>query len=105
MNKERILIAAIWKKEYLSKPPFSSLPVNITTGIVFKNFRHEDVILDIMHHCNQNVTEDDKGYVFGFLTSYNRFVDRKEAMLIAKNAKQLLPDVKKYDQLYSENLY
>ena len=40
----------------------------------------------------------------GFLTSKGRFVDRKEAKIIAKNANQLLRD-SIFENLISEDIY
>jgi len=41
----------------------------------------------------------------GFLTSNNRFVNRKEAFLIAKNANQIEESKHKKELLFSEYLY
>jgi len=40
----------------------------------------------------------------GFITSKNRFVDRKEALIIAQNNNQVIGDIIGYN-LYNENLY
>ena len=41
----------------------------------------------------------------GFLTTKNRFVDRKEAMNIARNEGQIISEFGNGIELYSENLY
>ena len=41
----------------------------------------------------------------GFITSECQFVDRVEALQIAKDASQLLPHIEVEEQLYSENLW
>lgn len=73
-------------------------------------FRHGDVFsqtgLLVKHRIELGVTEEEQG----FLTSKNRFVDRREAAEIALAQDQFANDeekdeVTKSHYLYSENLY
>lgn len=43
--------------------------------------------------------------VQGFITDIGTFVDRKEALIIATNAGQILPGKGTFNQLYSEDLW
>jgi hypothetical protein len=94
----RILCAAIHLK---SAPTSRSLPSNVTTGMVIAGRRHSDcfaVAIAANFDCD--------GYVDGFITASNRFVDRVEAFEIAKNAGQLLSHVDQDGKLLiSEDLY
>ena len=84
-------------------------PFNIKTGIVACGLRHHNCfyILYMMHQRRFLFwTWYDLSYkkkcIQGFLTSKNRFVDRKEATSIAYNAKQVATHETK---LYSEDLW
>lgn len=77
-------------------------PYNITDGIVLCGWRHSCIIaqMNSMTGLKQYETTE----VQGFLTSKNRFVDRKEAMLIAKEAGQVSNSLTS-KVLYSEDIY
>lgn len=104
--REYILCSAIHYddgKEYIHQPR------NIATGFVICGRRHHNIINTLAQVFGRE-TKDRTGQ--GFLTNTDRFVDRKEAYIIAKNANQL--NNKLHDQsnpqlisedLYSENLY
>jgi hypothetical protein len=95
---DRILCAAIHLK---AAPTSRSLPSNITTGIVIAGRRHSDCFA-----VSIAANFDCDGYVDGFITASNRFVDRAEAFEIAKNARQLLSHVDQDGKLLiSEDLY
>lgn len=98
---EYILCAAIHfddGKEYLYQP------INIKTGLVFCAHRHAVIFQQIGgtvgERQNLGIYEKEQG----FLTNLNRFVDRKEAMQIAKEAGQV-PMNQSFDKLFSEDLY
>jgi hypothetical protein len=106
-KKEYILCSAVWYKELELKFNFSSnvLPVNCDKGLVFCGFRHVHCIRTMSSITGKrSVTAEVGHYVQGFLTSENRFVDRKEGLQIAKNSKQIIH--KNFlNQLFSEDLW
>jgi hypothetical protein len=76
-------------------------------GQIISGFRHNDCN-DIIRSINPNYKPDRKNQ--GFLTSMNRFVDRKEAWRIAVANKQIkygliASDNGEDSSLVSENLY
>ncbi len=79
-------------------------------GIIVSGYRHgdcADVLKDLLsEHIGFVDTPERKDQ--GFLTSHNRFVDRKEAFVIAKANNQIwhkLHDGVEEGQLTSEDLY
>lgn len=110
MNKEYILCAAVWYSDlelskYPTIPKEQYLPINIDRGIVFCGHRHIQCIrqMNIITGLKQHEAGNE---VQGFLTSKNRFVDRKEAAIIASEMKQLITEgVTSVSRLYSEDLY
>ena len=95
-DKEYIIAAA----NHYSNGDGKRLPFHscygIKEGFVLAGFRHPLAI---------QVSEawKEKGYKCveeGFITSYGRFVDRKEAFEIAKNVGQI-----NYEKLYGNNLF
>lgn len=103
MNKSCIICAAIWfniDEKYIYQPK------NIETGFVICGKRHHDCLVILRLICN------DKPMIYrnnlllnskqGFLTSDDRFVDRKEAGQIAFDANQI---TKLTNYLFSEDLY
>lgn len=106
--EERIICSAIWYKELSLKkelPTYSYLPKNLTHGVVFCGHRHSQCIYTKCAVTGLRDAESGE-YIQGFLTSNNRFVDRKEALEIALYQNQVL-DVSKIrgNRLYSEDLY
>lgn len=100
---ERILCAAIW---FDDGKHYELQPKNISTGIVLCGWRHGCIFPQIgglvRERQNLGIYEKEQG----FLTSKNRFVDRKEALLIAKAANQLIDqDTFDSERLFSEDLY
>lgn len=72
--------------------------IKMESGLIIRGQRHDDCILTaIKMKLDERVTQAKQG----FLTSNNRFVDRKEAMIIMK---KLFPGLKG-DILFSEDLY
>jgi hypothetical protein len=104
-TQERIYSAAIW---YKNLPTAKWLPTNIDTGVVVVGHRHADVIRTVMNLLGKRTCtygDDCTGEsVQGFYTNKSRFVDRQEAMTIAREAGQVISD-NTSDQLYSEDLY
>lgn len=102
---ERIYSAAIWYKDI---PTVKHLPVNIDIGVVVEGHRHADIIKTVVNLLGKRTVtygEDAAGHhEQGFVTNKNRFVDRKEAMEIARAANQLITS-STFDELYSEDIY
>mgnify|MGYP000115640166 CR=1 FL=1 len=98
--QEYILCAAIWFDDGKKYP---LQPFNIETGLVLCGWRHGCIYPQI----GGLVTERHKLGIYekeqGFLTSKNRFVDRYEAMEIAKKQNQVSSTYSK--TLFSEDLY
>ena len=84
--KEYILCAAIWYKDLpLIKNDIPSgllRPINCEMGIVFCGHRHCHCLYQMVAITGKRQCEVGEE-VQGFLTSSNRFVDRKEAAKIA----------------------
>ena len=103
MKDEKIICAAIWYKNF-DKPQHS--PINIDKGVVLCGHRHGHIIGQMISLTGLRTVksgEDSVGeYVQGFLTSKNRFLDRKEALILFKENGGK-PDFN--DELYSEDLY
>lgn len=105
-QQENIRCAAI---HYDDPKQYNDQPLGIINGFVMCGYRHDN----IRSTMEQVIPYYDKlfasKYNEGFLTSYNRFVHRKEAFQIAKEAGQLLyPDQPWRDEkmeLSSEDLY
>lgn len=108
MNIERILCSAIWYKDI--KPVESKFDIhgkvnvtNVDRGIVICGHRHYNCILTLIHVSGYSTNMTDCGeYEQGFLTSKNRFVDRKEAADIAFIAEQIKEPL---TILYSEDVW
>lgn len=97
---EMILCSAIWYDDGNVYPHQEQYEVN--TGFVLCGYRHCNIIGAFP--TNDNHRKDNREYntTQGFLTSYGRFVDRKEAALIAYNAHQVKRCIQR---LFSEDLY
>jgi hypothetical protein len=106
---ERILCSAIWYPdlELVKDIKHNRNPVNVDRGAVFCGYRHPHCMYTMCAVTGKRSVSSVVGKIIqGFLTSENRFVDRKEALEIARNANQLKPDEPiKTSGLYSENLY
>lgn len=95
-----IICAAIW---FNDGQQHMHQPRNIDQGIVVCGRRHHNVFLTVADIKNIPYREYNYSeHIQGFLTSDNRFVNRKEAGVIAYNAKQT-KEIK--ESLFSEDLY
>ena len=110
-KEEYILCAAIWYKELqLKKPEVLRIrglsPYNVDRGIVLCGWRHGNIIAQLKAISGLRTVKlgaDSVGETEqGFLTSLNRFVDRKEGAEIAFKSGQT-EELKK--TLFSEDLY
>lgn len=93
MDTEKIICAAVKYKDE-----------------IFRGHRHCHAIAAMRDKLSYNMTRRDMERINeeqGFMTSENRFVDRKEAFEIAVNGGQLkgLKNFEKGQNLYSEDLY
>ncbi len=106
-NMERIYSAAIWYKE-LKFPTPKHNPTNINYGLVVEGHRHADIIKTVFNLLGKRTVKNGENSVGetikGFVTNKSRFVDRVEAMQIAKNANQLISETS-LNELYSEDIY
>jgi hypothetical protein len=102
--EERIICSAIWYKDFLK--PIHSV-VNVDRGVVLCGHRHAHIIHQHVTLMGKSAIQMGEN-IQGFLTSKNRFVDRKEGMEIAIANNQLIGKsaYKKIGQnLYSEDIY
>lgn len=105
---EKILCAAVWYIELELKkdiPHTKYLPKNLNKGVVFAGFRHGQCIYTKCMVTGLRDAESGENEQ-GFLTSFNRFVSREEALTIAIKENQVknLDDIRG-NKLYSEDLY
>lgn len=107
-SDERILCAAIWYKDL---PDANYRPINICNGIVVCGHRHSnciDIVRVLSGLRTVQISPDGVGETIqGFLTNYNRFVDRLEAVEIAVKSGQVYRNFLDNPQigLFSEDLY
>lgn len=102
---ERITCAAIWYKDL---PSAKYMPINIDRGVVVEGHRHIDIIRTMVNLLGKRTCQFGENAAGeseqGFITNKNRFVDRIEAMIIARAANQIISDTS-LSELYSEDLY
>ncbi len=114
-NKEFILCAAIWINDGVKH---NQQPINIDIGYVVCGRRHNNcyqTITSLKADLNQyfktlNLSDEDHRKSQGFITSHDRYVDRKEAWKIAKDNDQIIFGKEASENgedsiLISENLY
>ena len=100
MKKEYIYNACIW---YRDLPTQKQLPNNIDKGIVVSGINHAQCLSTANALTGKKMFR--LGYSEqGFLTSHNRFVDRKEALKIALENEQVLYKHGSQNILFSEDL-
>ena len=115
MNKEFILCAAIWVNDGLKH---NQQPENIEIGFVICGRRHNNcyqTIKDLKGDVNTyfkslNMSDDNYREHQGFITSLDRYVNRKEGWNIAKSKNQIQIGLAASENeedsiLISENLY
>ena len=115
MNKEFILCAAIWVND---KQKHEQQPDNIEIGFVICGRRHNNcyqTIKDLKGNVNTyfkslDMSEDNYREHQGFITSLDRYVNRKEGWNIAKSNNQIQIGLAASENeedsiLISENLY
>lgn len=95
-KSEYIICAAI---HFLDGNKYIHQPVNIEEGIVVCGRRHHNVFYTISRYVDNSMRGE---AIEGFLTSKDRFVDRKEGGEIAFAANQIPEPT---DCLFSEDLY
>ncbi len=105
-SPEKILCAANWYKDIkLTRGDFPKghlLPKNIKAGIVFSGHRHLQCLYQMIAMTGKVQYESGREEQ-GFLTSHNRFVNRREgAKIHVANGGKLNYSAK---ELYSEDLY
>lgn len=86
IKEEYILCAAIWYKD---GNVYKEQPKNISTGIVVSGRRHNNCFMTLQQlksDFNPNLIDRKD---FGFLTSFDRYVDRSEGFIIAKKQEQI----------------
>lgn len=107
---EYIICSAIWFKTGVA---YLHQPKNIPTGYVICGRRHHNCFATKMAVIDETntlglVKRTDLAckpeMIQGLITNTDRFVDRKEAYVIAKNAGQLLRE-KTNTTLFSEDIY
>ena len=102
-KEEYILCAAV---HYDDKIVHEHQPRNIKRGIVVAGRRHHNCIMTAMILSNGTLKQNDQ--VQGFITSKDRFVNRKEAFQVAKKVNQfLIPEFGETEEksLISEDLW
>ena len=104
MKDEYIICAAIWfDDENLYDNPHCK-PKNIDTGFVIAGMRHCNCLATYQVLTNKRAPESGIQTVQGFITSRNRFVDRREGNNIAIKSGQVYGN-EEGDELMSEDLY
>lgn len=99
--EEYILSAAVY---FDDKQKHTHQPKNIETGFVISGRRH--------HNCFMTacILDSEMKYkkfkqIQGFITNSDRFIDRKEACIVAKKAGQVKDEPSILLELFSEDLY
>ena len=107
-TSEKIICSAVWYKEFPlvrdDMPIGFTRPQNCDVGIVFCGLRHHNCLYQMVAITGKRQCEMGEE-VQGFLTSKNRFVDRKEGWIIAEREKQIIRQSGGHGTLYSEDLY
>jgi hypothetical protein len=104
--EERIICSAIW---YKMQPTAKLMPINIDYGVVLCGHRHPHIIYQMLALTGLRTVQSGENSVGdneqGFLTNLNRFVNRKEAWIIAEKANQIINVSGGKCTLYSEDIY
>jgi hypothetical protein len=109
ITEEYIICSAI---HYTDGNTYVHQPINIKSGIVVCGMRHHNCITTLSKLLKSNYNSSLCGRDNqGFLTSKNRYVDRKEGLQIAIKANQLIVNLHSNNEdnnnniLTSEELY
>ena len=89
-REEYILCAAIWYKDGIV---YKEQPRNVSTGIVISGRRHNNCFMILQQLKSDFDTNLINRKDFGFLTSFDRYVDREEGFIIAHKQKQIWHDL------------
>lgn len=101
-NKQEYILCAAIHYEDLNTPTHGVK--NIERGLVLCGWRHANIIGQCVSLLGKRQAELGE-YTQGFLTNKNRFVNRKEALEIAKANNQLLDENTVGASLFSEDIY
>lgn len=101
-SKEQIICAATW---FDTGRKHNHQPKNIESGMVVMALNHAMVYATIGGSVAERHQYDIYEKEQGFVTSHKRFVDRFEALEIAKSANQIVHKHGNPTQLYSEDLF
>ena len=100
---EYIICSAI---HYNSIRSYEHQPKNIKSGYVICGLRHCNcMVINSSINIGEKIDNDGELSTQGFLTNANKFVDRKEALVIAIAAGQVVIKHNPQDELCSEDLY
>lgn len=99
LKPEQVMCAANWYPE-LPTPHYN--PSNIDKGIVFSGVSHVHCLHQMVAMTGKRQSEVKE--VDGFLTTHNRFIDRKEAAKIALEQGQIKKLRYSSTDLFSEDL-
>jgi len=99
--KEKVLCAAIWFEDS-EKNTYPHQPNNIPHGFVMCGHRHNSIFAPFALIDKNNKDSKLLQVQQGFLTNFNRFVDRRAAVKVALAAGQIK---KSKELLYSEDIY
>lgn len=103
-NLEKIICASNYYNDGIV---YTHSPKNIAIGYVICGRRHHNCLQTFAQiygfPYNEKALAIMQTEVEGFMTSENRFLDRKEAYIVALKSNQVSPKEKEY--LYSEDLY
>jgi len=106
-GNEKIVCAAIWYKDLPTQEHHNC--TNVDRGVVICGWRHGNIIATCKTLTGKRTVEFGENaagdHEQGFLTSHNRFVDRKEAWLIAERENQIVRFSGGKGVLYSEDIY
>ena len=100
-EKEYIICAAIHFDDGIEHV---HQPVNIKTGYVVCGRRHHNCFMTVKALTGK-IEKLDEEKTQGFLTSKDRFLNRKEAMIVAIACNQVKAEGNKNNVLFSEDLY
>lgn len=94
LREEYILCASVW---YEDGKVYKEQPKNISNGIVVNGRRHNNCFMILQQLKPDIDTNLITPKHFGFLTSFDRYVDREEAFEIAKEQKQIWHNLIQHD--------